>query len=263
MTIHDWMAQRGESAILATAIHNGNEIRDDLGERMVISREDRYREEDPFTGRWTVVSDNRLVVNTSRFEVDLNRPREKAVYRRPEDAWGLTIWDGELPEEMVEQSLAKYDAFYVLLQEILDELVRLHGSFIVYDIHSYNHRRGGADAPPDDPDANPEVNLGTGTLDAGRWGNVTEAFISSLSSYDFGGKKLDVRENVRFKGGHMSSWIHSQYPTSGICLAIEFKKFFMNEWTGEPFEDQMELIQKALTSTVTPVFDAMTSVVSK
>ncbi len=263
MTNHDWMAQRGESAILATAIHNGNEIREDLSERMIISPEDRFREEDPFTGRWTVVSDNRLVVNTSRFEVDLNRPREKAVYRRPEDAWGLKIYDSDLPDEMLERSLVKYDAFYALLKDILDELVRLHGAFIVYDIHSYNHRRGGADAAPDDPDVNPEINLGTGTLDTNRWGDVAKTFISSLSSYDFGGRNLDVRENVKFEGGWMSNWIHSQYPASGICLAIEVKKFFMNEWTGEPFDDQLELIQKALTSTVEPVFDAMTSVVSR
>ena len=30
----------------------------------------------------------------SRFEVDLNRPREEAVYRVPEDCWGLDVWRG-------------------------------------------------------------------------------------------------------------------------------------------------------------------------
>ena len=35
---------------------------------------------------------NRIIVNRSRFEVDINRPRDKAVYITPEDAWGLHIW---------------------------------------------------------------------------------------------------------------------------------------------------------------------------
>jgi hypothetical protein len=38
---------------------------------------------------------------------------------------------------------------------------------------------------------------------------------------------------VKFTGGYMSRWLNSRYPDRLICLAIEFKKIFMDEWTGE------------------------------
>jgi hypothetical protein len=35
-----------------------------------------------------------------------------------------------------------------------------------------------------------------------------------------------------------------------VCvLSIEFKKFFMDEWTGEPYEDVISAIGEALQST--------------
>jgi hypothetical protein len=40
-------------------------------------------------------------------------------------------------------------------------------------------------------------------------------------------------------------------------LAIEFKKFFMDEWTGEPDERLVEAIGAALRSTVPDVIRAL------
>lgn len=259
----DWSIERGSSAILATAVHNGNNVRPELKEIMQLSAADQLREEDPFTGKWTVISDNKIILHTSRFEVDLNRPPEKAMYRRPEDAWGLHIWETEPSDDMVARSLEKYDNFYATVREILDDLEKKHGSFVVYDIHSYNHRRNGPDAPAEDESANPEVNLGTGSMDKSLWGAVAEAFMSSMASFDFGGRKLDVRENVKFKGGWLSQWVHREYPKTGCCLAIEFKKFFMDEWTGTPFDDQIALVEQALRSSTTPVLNAIKQIPTK
>jgi len=61
---------------------------------------------------------------------------------------------------------------------------------------------------------------------------VVDRFIADLRACDFLGRRLDVRENVKFQGGHFSRWVHQTYPESGCALAIEFKKFFMDEWTG-------------------------------
>ena len=62
--------------------------------------------------------------------------------------------------------------------------------------------------------------------------------------------RLDVRENVCFRGGEMSRWIHATYPDSVCSIAIEFKKFFMDEWTGEGVPGQGEAIEQALAATV-------------
>ena len=69
-----------------------------------------------------------------------------------------------------------------------------------------------------------------------------------LGAYDFPGGRLDVRENVKFRGGYFSRWVHETFPKSGCALAIEFKKFFMNEWTGEPNLALVRKIEKALRS---------------
>ncbi len=40
----------GKGPIVATAIHNGHDVRPEVRELLAISEEDRLREEDPFTG---------------------------------------------------------------------------------------------------------------------------------------------------------------------------------------------------------------------
>jgi N-formylglutamate deformylase len=127
---------------------------------------------------------------------------------------------------------------------------RRFGRFVVLDLHSYNHRRGGVDAPFDDPDENPEVNIGTGSLDRERWGPLADRFIGDLTAFDFCGRHLDVRENVKFKGGNFSRWIHENFADSACCLAVEFKKFFMDEWTGVVDPQEYEAIPKALASAI-------------
>jgi N-formylglutamate amidohydrolase len=240
----------GQEPLAATAVHNGHGLRPEVAALMALSPADRLREEDPYTGIWTSVVTTQLVANRSRFEVDLNRPREQAVYRSPEDAWGLQMWSAALSEELIERSLAEYDAFYAEAHATFSEMERRYGSFVVLDLHSYNHRRGGPEAPPEDAALNPEVNIGTGTLDRGRWGPLVDRFMNDLRDHEFMGRHLDVRENVRFQGGYLSTWIHQNFPTSGCCLAIEFKKFFMDEWTGRLSSEESEAIPQALEATL-------------
>ncbi len=240
--------------LLAAAIHHGHDVRPEVAARLAVSDAVRLREEDPATGAFTGVAPVRVVVHRSRFEVDLNRPRDAAVYLRPHDAWGLSVWDGDRPPpaDLVARSLDLYDRWYRRLTAALDDLVARHGAFVVFDVHSYNHRRDGPDAPPADPAANPEVNVGTGSLDRDTWGPVVDAFMGSLA-----GAGLDVRENVRFRGGHLSRWVHGRYPHRGCALALEFKKTWIDEWTGEVDERARTRLMDALAATVDPTLAAL------
>ena len=88
-------------------------------------------------------------------------------------------------------------------------------------------------------------------MDRAYWAPIVDSFMSSLAEFDYGGRRLDVRENVRFQGrGEFARFIHSNFPESGCCLAIELKKFFMDEWTGEPYETELNSIREALASTI-------------
>jgi N-formylglutamate amidohydrolase len=244
------LQEAGDLPLVAAAVHDGHQVRPDVARALALSETDRLREEDPFTGEWTALAGTRIVGLRSRFEVDLNRPREKAVYRRPEDAWGLAVWRSEPPEDLLARSYAQYDAFYDAVRALFERMTGRCGRFVVYDLHSYNHRRGGPGAEPDDPARNPEVNLGTGTLDRSRWAPVVDRLLGDLRGFDYLGRTLDVRENVRFQGGYFAAWTHATFPASACVLSIELKKFFMDEWTGRPDREQVEAVRRALASTV-------------
>jgi N-formylglutamate deformylase len=241
--------------IVTTAIHAGHELRGEVAAVMALDAATRRREEDPFTDRFTAAGGTPVVVHRSRFEVDLNRPREAAVYLRPDDAWDLDLWRETPTDAVVDGSLAVYDAFYARMAEHLDALAA-QGPFAVLDVHSYNHRRGGPDAPPEPEDANPEVNVGTGSLDRDRWGRLVDRFIDDLGNGRVD-PRLDVRENVRFRGGHFSRWVHDRYEGTGCALALEFKKTFMDEWSGEPDDDRIQQLTGALAATVPGLLEGL------
>jgi N-formylglutamate amidohydrolase len=174
----------------------------------------------------------------------MNRPREKAVYLAPADAWGLDVWRCPPNAAVIEQSRAMYDEFYSHLRLLLERLVARHGRVVVFDLHSYNHIRQGGTAA--DPEQNPEVNLGTRTMQRAYWSAVVDRWLREMRAYNYLGRPLDVRENVKFFGGHLPGWIHQNFPLTVCALAIEVKKFFMDEWTGELFPLQHKKLQEVL-----------------
>jgi N-formylglutamate deformylase len=106
-----WEMIPGNGPVIAAAIHDGHDLRDEVKEIISLTENERLREEDPFTGVMTKAGDMQIIGLRSRFEIDLNRPREKAVYLNPEDAWGLKVWKKELPDLIKQTSLEEYDAF--------------------------------------------------------------------------------------------------------------------------------------------------------
>ena len=254
LTVH-----QGNEPVLVTAIHAGHEMRLELQEILQLDESSRLREEDPFTDAWMCIADNYIVPQRSRFEVDLNRPRDEAVYQSSDDAWGLEIWKTPPTEAMVEHSLAEYDMFYQQLRGLLDEMQDCHGHFVIYDLHTYNYRRGGADATPADAAENPDVNVGTGTMDRSYWAPVVDMFIAQLQSFNFPDGHLDVRENVKFKGRAFAQWVHDNYPQSACVLSIEIKKFFMDEWRGMGDPVKIQALRQALASTLPGVKQALNS----
>jgi len=245
-----WDEHTGQDPIVVTAIHSGHALREELREIMALDEESRLREEDPFTDAWISISDNYLLPERSRFEVDLNRVREEAVYTTPGDAWGLNLWTTPPTKEMVLRSLEEYDAFYEELRVLFDEMRERHGHFVIFDLHAYNYRRLGPNAVPESDEENPEINIGTGTMNRVYWGSLVDRFIRDLRRFDFLGRHLDVRENVKFVGRQFAKWTHDHYPKSACLLAIEFKKFYMDEWTGQGDPIQVQAIRQALASTL-------------
>lgn len=248
-----WDQRRGDGPVLATAIHDGHGVRGEVRAAMALPAADRLREEDPFTGYMIADVANRVVAHRSRFEVDLNRAPELAVYVKPEQCWGLKVWREPPAPELVARSLQQHAQFYAMLRTMLSGIEASHGGFVVLDMHTYNHRRGGPDTPPTDPAEAPEVNIGTFSMPRGRWTHVLDPVMEAMRGFDFRGRRLDVRENVAFQGkGELARFVHANFPDSGCAIAIEFKKFFMDEWTGKPFREELDAL-RALVNAVVPV----------
>ncbi|MBB3978373.1 hypothetical protein GGQ64_003607 [Rhizobium azooxidifex] len=247
-----WTTHRGgTSPVVGTAIHDGHAVRPDILRKMRISEDERLREEDPFTGLTIGDLRNRIVFHQSRFEIDLNRPRDGAVYLRPEQAWGIDVWREQPSPAMVAESLAIHDAYYAMLEAYLRDIEEQHGRFVVLDIHSYNHRRTGPAADPTDPEKAPDINIGTHSMDRERWAPVVDAFIDVARSFDFLGRRLDVRENVAFEGrGQQTRFIHERFPENGCAPAVEFKKIFMDEWTGMPDPRAVAALRELVNASV-------------
>lgn len=235
----------GKSPFITAAIHDGHHVRDELHEWLSVPEHERIREEDPYTSYLAEVSESRIIGKTSRFEVDLNRPREKAVYRKPADAWGMHVWRKRLPDDLVERSLAKYDAFYAAVENFLIGTITRFGYFVVLDIHSYNHRRD----RDREPAPGPEINIGTSSL-PDRWEPSKDAFVRRLRQIEINDHIMDVRENINFKGGEFSKWINENFGRHGFSLAIEFKKLFMDEWTGRVDIHYLNSLRTALVKTI-------------
>ena len=247
---------QGNSPIVATAIHDGHLTRDSILKLFKLNDQERLREEDPFTANWVNISDNTIVVHHSRFETDVNRPREKAVYIKPEDAWGLNIWKEDLTEKIIDNSLAVFDRFYEDVKMYFDGLFKKHENIVVYDIHSYNYRREAPDKEAD-PEQNPEINIGSKNMDHEKWKPVVDKLLYSFKSFDYDGRTLDVRENIKFKGGYFGQWLYEQYGDKICPISIEFKKFFMDEWTGELFDKDIRLINQLLEESIPEVLQEL------
>ncbi len=247
----DWDITVADGPVVATAIHDGHALRPSLRPLLALDDDIRLREEDPLTGLLTGVGDVRIRVPASRFEVDLNRPREAAVYARPEDCWGLRVWHAPLPADEVTRSLARWDRFYAMVAELIDRLLERWETLLLIDLHSYNHRREGADAAPAPQDGNPDIELGLTTVAPGRWTGVAGRFAQVLRQTPVCGRSPDVRANVRFPtGGHFPEWVYARWGSRVCTISPEYKKIFMDEWTGRVDIGALQALHDGLRAAV-------------
>jgi hypothetical protein len=245
-----WTVQQGQGPVLATAIHDGNDLRPEVAAAMKLGDADRLREEDPFTGQAIVDVPTHVIVHRSRFEFDLNRGADGAVYETPDQAWGLDVWSSRPEKGLVGRSLDLHAAYYRMLGALLDGMAERHPRFVLIDVHSYNHRRDGPDGAPTDPAKAPDINIGTFSMPRDEWAFLLDPLMEAMAGFDFNGRRLDVRENIAFQGkGEQTRFVHERYPGTGCAIALEFKKFFMDEWSGEPDPRELDAMRRFIAFT--------------
>ena len=242
--------------VIAAAIHDGHRLPASFVACNALTSAHRRREEDPFTADMIAGCPWQIVVHRSRFATDLNRDRAGSVYRTPEMAWGLQLWREPPDAATLDAAWQWHDRFYAAMGRLLDRVAQRHPRFVVLDVHSYNHRRGGPDQAPTPPDRAPDINIGTSTLPKGRWEAQLDPIHAIFGEPPGPGRvagvggcptrltpvagprstsALDVANDVAFQGrGELTRFVHQRHPAQGGAFAIEVKKFFMDEWTGLP-----------------------------
>ena len=99
-------------------------------------------------------------------------------------------------------------------------------------MHSYNHRRDGADGPEMPFEKAPQINIGTSSMDRERWADVLDPFIEQLRRFRFRGEPMDVRENIAFQGkGEQTRFVHERFPKPDVPSPSSSRN---SSWTNGP-----------------------------
>lgn len=202
------------------AVHDGHQFRKELWEYCLHSEYDRWYEEDPAT--IDMVKTHPIIVAgmDSRFEYDLNRAPETAVY---DDAWGKKLWKNELPKRMKDASLFKHHNFYKVVHALISKLEEKFGVCVVYDMHSYNWRRWDREVPT--------WNLGTKNIDNKRFGDYVESWRQILEKTPFPNSISSTSKiNDTFYGnGYFLKYITKNFKNT-LVLATEIAKVYCHEY---------------------------------
>ena len=225
---------------MSAAIHDGSNFRAELEDNCLLEKNDRYYEEDPYTGSFIAKQAITLIAHDSRYEYDLNRGTDECVY---ETAWGKEIWKTPLSEEMIAKSKAKHAQFYRIVAAIVEALVEDFGQCIVYDNHSYNFKRH-------ERKDLPIINVGTTSVKGEQWRPIIDSWLSVLKNMNVDGLEMTAAENDIFYGkGRLAGFCHSRYENV-LVLATEAKKVFMDELTGQADAVVLPSLQQVYNDTV-------------
>lgn len=204
---------------LCGAVHDGHQFRKELWENCIHTEYERWFEEDPETKE--MVNSHPIVIAgmDSRFEYDLNRAPESAIY---DDAWGKQLWHQPLSVEAREKSLAKHYNFYKVVDALVSKLEEKFGVCIVYDMHSYNWKRWDREVPT--------WNLGTGNVDQKRFSDEIESWRLILEKMPLPNDiKSTSKINDTFQGnGYFLKYITQNFENT-LVLATEIAKVYCDE----------------------------------
>ncbi|WEM45325.1 flavohemoglobin expression-modulating QEGLA motif protein (plasmid) [Photobacterium sp. DA100] len=225
---------------IATAIHHGHRLRGDLMPNCLLAEEERYFEEDPFTGDFISSLPIVLQGEDSRYEYDLNRAPENCIY---DEAWGKPVWQTPLSDDERAVSLAKHNCYYRILACLIDTLESKFGLCLLYDIHSYNYQRIERDVPV--------FNLGTKQVNTRRWRKEIDSLVGKLRNIELPNIDVTAEVNDVFQGmGYQASFVKANF-TNTLIMPLEVKKVFMDEERGESFPLVIEKLRADMKNVLT------------
>lgn len=226
--------------IVCTAIHNGHRLRPDIEKSFLLSKEERFYEEDPYTDELISSFPIQLIGNDSRFEYDLNRAKALSTYFKT--AWEKQVWEKPLSTKQRAKSHRKHQSFYNVLEAIISVIEKLFNNAIVFDIHSYNHKRIEQDTPT--------FNIGSEQIDTERWGNIVKHFEKQLNRIVLPNLHVRGVTDEVFQGrGYLITHVNGHFDNT-LVLPTEVKKIFMDEYSGDVYPLVLEELKAGFKSAI-------------
>lgn len=236
------------SPYICSAVHDGHQFRKSLWQNCLHTEYERWYEEDPCTKE--MVSSHPIVIagRDSRFEYDLNRDPENAIY---EDAWGKELWKEPLSENEKNDSLEKHHTFYKVLHALVNQVEKKYGKSIVFDMHSYNWQRWDRKVPT--------WNLGTSNIDNERFDTLASSWSLKLGTMTFpNGIASTSKINDTFQGnGYFLKYITENFKNT-LVLATEIAKVYCDEANGILFPEVVASVENQLKELIPLQVDEFT-----
>ncbi|MBT7051516.1 MAG: N-formylglutamate amidohydrolase [Desulfobacula sp.] len=231
---------------IATAIHAGHHVREELRPLMALDSNQRQFEEDTGTELMIKTLCNAVWALESRSVYDLNRSRELALPLTPERFWGTQVYKTSPTPEMNQKSLKSYESFYKFMETCIARILDRFGICIIYDIHSYNisrQKEKGIVSPP-------VFNLGTALLDKSKWKQAISLWLEQLGNISLPGIKTDVAENHVFSGKAEFCRRLCNMDDRILVLPTEVSKVYMDEKKGIVYPDVIAAVKNGLQNAI-------------
>jgi hypothetical protein len=231
--------------LIGLAVHAGHRLRDELQMKMGIDEEERKYDEDTYSDYLVSDFPIQLIGLDSRYEYDLDRKREQAVYLKPFQCWGRKVWQSPPTKGELEICLQKYDEAHELIAYFVEQVIAVHQKAVVFDLHTYSYKRP---MHGNKSSTLPVFNVGTTKLDRAKHVQGIETLLSELRKVQLSGINVTVAENDVFKGdGAVISEIAPKFPEA-LIFALDIKKVFMDETTGKIDEGLSAQLRAAVHS---------------
>jgi N-formylglutamate amidohydrolase len=231
--------------IVGLAIHAGHRVREELQSKMAITEEERLYEEDAGVDQFIQDFPIQMIGLDSRYEYDVNRNLDCAVYLKPFQCWGKRVWITPPTKEELQISHQKWEEFHEMLQFLVGEISNSHGKTFVLDMHSYNYQRPN---PTRKPELFPDFNLAVSPQDHSKHRNALDALTQELKKIELQNGTPTVKENDIFKkDGAVATKLEELYPHC-LITPVEIKKVYMNEKTGELNKNMINQLRKMFLS---------------
>jgi len=222
--------------VLLLTIHSGNWVPKNLEDKGVLSRKNRFREEDVDTHKLyskLVLERSGIWIDNkqSRFACDFNRHSSRAIYKDNSEKWLEHIWEEQPTEAEIRQIMESYDEFYFTLGRLIDA----YKFNIIFDAHSMK------DLPE-----RPELSFGTRYVPK-FYMPIVRSMQRKLISLGYSSVGL----NKPYGGGHILKWLSNKFPNIFIFSMEVNKSLYMTKKADKTIKSKM----KKISEDITKIFD--------